>query len=296
MTWQSSLPVVVTIDARPSASTPKKTWLLRPTRQASIATCTPPSVAFLKPTGMDRPEASWRWTWLSVVRAPIAPQVTVSAMYCGLIGSRNSHPTGTPQVEDVEQQPARGAQAAVHVVGAVEAGVVDQALPAHRGARLLEVDPHDQAQVVAEAAARRRPGAGRSRGRPPGRAPSTVRPRRGGGRPRRRARRARSGGCGPRVARAARRAGTRRAARRGGFIGSKDTTCRSLVWVIGVSGSGDGSDPPAVASASPSSMTKGEDVMSPPCWLWVVVGQRRSPPAPPRASVKRQYVRTTARA
>ena len=48
--------------------------------------------------GMDRPEASWRWTWLSVVRAPIAPQVTVSAMYCGVIGSSHSQPTGMPRL------------------------------------------------------------------------------------------------------------------------------------------------------------------------------------------------------
>ena len=31
-----------------------------------------------------------------VVRAPIAPQVTVSAMYCGVIGSSHSQPTGRP--------------------------------------------------------------------------------------------------------------------------------------------------------------------------------------------------------
>jgi hypothetical protein len=44
----------------------------------------------------DRPDASSRWTWLSVVRAPIAPQLTRSAMYCGVIVSRNSQPTGRP--------------------------------------------------------------------------------------------------------------------------------------------------------------------------------------------------------
>ena len=65
-------------------------------RTASTATWTLPSVRFLKPTGIDRPEPSWRWTWLSVVRAPIAPQATVSEMYCGVIGSRNSQPIGSP--------------------------------------------------------------------------------------------------------------------------------------------------------------------------------------------------------
>ena len=61
-----------------------------------MATCTPPPVLFLKPTGMDRPEASSRWTWLSVVRAPMAPQETRSEMNWGEMGSRNSQPAGSP--------------------------------------------------------------------------------------------------------------------------------------------------------------------------------------------------------
>ena len=65
-------------------------------RTASTATWTSPSVRFLKPIGIERPEPSWRWIWLSVVRAPIAPQETASAMYWGVIGSRNSVPTGRP--------------------------------------------------------------------------------------------------------------------------------------------------------------------------------------------------------
>jgi hypothetical protein len=48
-------------------------------RIASTATCTSPSVRFLMPTRIDRPEASARWIWLSTVRAPIAPQLTRSA-------------------------------------------------------------------------------------------------------------------------------------------------------------------------------------------------------------------------
>ena len=58
---------------------------------------TSPSVPFLKPTGQDRPEAIWRWIWLSVVRAPIAPQATRSAMYWGVITSRNSQAVGRPR-------------------------------------------------------------------------------------------------------------------------------------------------------------------------------------------------------
>ena len=92
----SALPLVVTTAAAPAAVTPKNVWLTAAARHASTATWTSPSVPFLNPTGMDRPEASWRCTWLSVVRAPIAPQVTVSAMYCGVIGSSHSQPTGIP--------------------------------------------------------------------------------------------------------------------------------------------------------------------------------------------------------
>ena len=80
----------------PLGSMPAKAWGSAAARTASTATCTLPSVRFLKPTGIDSPDPSWRWIWLSVVRAPIAPQETASAMYCGVIGSRNSQPTGRP--------------------------------------------------------------------------------------------------------------------------------------------------------------------------------------------------------
>src|SRR5215211_7434165 len=61
-----------------------------------MASCSPPPVPFLKPTGIESPEARLRWTWLSVVRAPIALQLTASAKNCGEIGSRNSQPAGSP--------------------------------------------------------------------------------------------------------------------------------------------------------------------------------------------------------
>src|SRR5712691_2217264 len=82
--------------ASPCSVTPRKRWGWATARSASMAICTPPSVPFLKPTGIDSAEASSRCTWLSVVRAPIAPQVTRSAMNCGVMGSRNSQPAGTP--------------------------------------------------------------------------------------------------------------------------------------------------------------------------------------------------------
>ena len=109
-----------------------------------------PSVRFLKPIGIERPEPSWRWVWLSEVRAPIAPQATVSEMYCGVIGSRNSQPTGSPRSTHLEQQLAGDAQAGVDVAGAVQVRVVDQALPAGRRPRLLEVDPHHDQQPVVQ--------------------------------------------------------------------------------------------------------------------------------------------------
>jgi hypothetical protein len=95
-------------------------------RIPSIATCTPPPVPFLKPTGIDRPDASSRCTWLSEVRAPIAPHEIRSARNCGVIGSRNSVPVGRPDLEHVEQEAPRAAQALVDVELAVERGVVDQ--------------------------------------------------------------------------------------------------------------------------------------------------------------------------
>ena len=55
-----------------------------------------PLVPFLKPTGMLSALASSRCSWLSVVRAPMAPHDTRSAVYCGEIMSKNSVPAGRP--------------------------------------------------------------------------------------------------------------------------------------------------------------------------------------------------------
>ena len=53
------------------------------------------------------------------------------------------------ELVDVEQEAPRAAQALVDGEAVVEIGVVDQPLPTHGGARLLEVDPHHDEQVVA---------------------------------------------------------------------------------------------------------------------------------------------------
>ena len=65
--------------ASPSRVSEGNQWGWRADRIASTATWTFPSVRFLNPTGIERPEASSRCTWLSTVRAPMAPQLTRSA-------------------------------------------------------------------------------------------------------------------------------------------------------------------------------------------------------------------------
>jgi hypothetical protein len=78
-----------------------------------------------------------------VVRAPIAPHETRSAVNCGEIGSRNSQPA----LVQIEEEPARPAQALVDGEASVEVRIIDQTLPADRGPRLLEVHAHDDAEV-----------------------------------------------------------------------------------------------------------------------------------------------------
>src|SRR3546814_7117378 len=80
MTWQSGLPVVAAIAARPLLVTARKWcgWAAETT--ASRAILTLPSVPFLKPTGQDSPDASSRWIWLSVVRAPIRSEEHTSEL------------------------------------------------------------------------------------------------------------------------------------------------------------------------------------------------------------------------
>ena len=141
MMWQSSLPRVSTIETWPLLCTERKWCFCAAARIASTAIRTLPSVPFLKPTGAERPEASSRCTCDSVVRAPIAPQETRSPMYCGEITSRNSQPAGTPSLLMSHQQVARDAQSLVDAETAVQVRIVDQALPADRRARFLEIDP-----------------------------------------------------------------------------------------------------------------------------------------------------------
>ena len=138
-------------------------------RSASMAICTLPSVPFLKPTGIDRPEASSRWTWLSVVRAPMAPQRHEIGDELRRDRCRGTRcPRARRSAARSQQEPAREAQALVDREAAVEIGIVDQALPADRGARLLEVDAHHHEQSSASASAPRREPPRRTRAPPSG--------------------------------------------------------------------------------------------------------------------------------
>ena len=90
---------------------------------------------------------------LGGARADRAPSDTRSAMYCGVVMSRNSAPAGRPRLFTRRQHVAREPQALVDAEAAVEIGVVDQPLPADRGARLLEIDAHHDFEPVGEALA-----------------------------------------------------------------------------------------------------------------------------------------------
>ena len=69
-------------------------------------------------------------------------------MCCGICVSRNSDAGRQPHVVHVEQQLARQPQPLVDVEALVEIRVVDEALPADRGPRLLEVAAHHDDQVI----------------------------------------------------------------------------------------------------------------------------------------------------
>ncbi|MOA45429.1 hypothetical protein D3C78_1678250 [compost metagenome] len=71
-----------------------KAWGLEAACSALMAVPRLPSVPFLKPTGMERPEAISLWVWDSVVRAPMADQEKSSARYWGLMGSSASVASG----------------------------------------------------------------------------------------------------------------------------------------------------------------------------------------------------------
>ena len=164
----------------PVTSTPANTCWAAAARTASTATSTLPSVRFLKPTGIESPDPSWRWIWLSVVRAPIAPQRHGVGDVLGHDRVEELAADRQAEREHVEQQPARHAQPGVDVARPVEVRVVDHPLPPDRRARLLEVHAHrdaagrPRARRPSRAAGGRTPGRRRCRARCTGRRPRAA--------------------------------------------------------------------------------------------------------------------------
>ena len=165
-----------------------------------------PSVPFLKPTGIDSPDAICRWSWLSVVRAPMAPQRPgrrcTGADRVQELGAAG-RPSSLMRAGSGGPRAGRG-----NVVGAVQMRVVDEALPADRGARLLEVGAHDHRSSAVASRSLREPGrvveAGlrvvdRAGPRPPEGADPRRRARHGSGGPGRRGTAAPPRGRAPRV-------------------------------------------------------------------------------------------------
>jgi hypothetical protein len=117
---------------------------------AFTAASSEPSVPFLKPTGVDRPEAISRCVCDSEVRAPMAVQAIRSPRYCGADRIERLGAGRQADFIDGEQEFARLVQAFLDVEGIVHARIVDVALPAGRGARLFEIHAHHQQQRVGD--------------------------------------------------------------------------------------------------------------------------------------------------
>lgn len=153
MTWTSELPRVLTIAARPCSVTPMKAWGFEAECIASMATPTLPSVPFLKPIGKETPEASSRWSWDSVVRAPIAPQEITEGRSVGWNQTREGKPTVSnelrrngvkkfranrdAEVSKVAEELASSAETLVDLEAAIDIGIVDESLPANSGTGLF---------------------------------------------------------------------------------------------------------------------------------------------------------------
>ena len=103
---------------------PTKRCGIAAARMALMAVPRLPSVPFLNPTGIDRPEAISRWVCDSVVRAPIADQLNKSpvlrAVRIQRFGSqRQAH------AHQIQQQATRDMQACFNVKRTVHVRIVD---------------------------------------------------------------------------------------------------------------------------------------------------------------------------
>jgi hypothetical protein len=56
--------------------------------------------------------------------------------------------TGQADFIDIQQQLAGQAQTFIDIITLVQMRIVDQPLPAHRGARLFKIHPHDDDEIV----------------------------------------------------------------------------------------------------------------------------------------------------
>jgi hypothetical protein len=173
MTKQSSLPFVRVMAANPCFVTPKNEWPQAAARIASSAISNDPSVPFLNPMGKDNPDANSRWSWDSVVRAPIAPRDNKSAKNCRqsphpmstyLRRNRIQHFTGNrnPHIRQITKQFSRNSQPLVYLETSVNIRIVYKSLPSHcrslpqvnnatfwgEGYRFLKVRSHDNEEIL----------------------------------------------------------------------------------------------------------------------------------------------------
>ena len=108
-----------------------------------------PLVPFFRPTGQERPGGKFAvHLALGGARADRPPGDQVGHILrrddVQVFGAgRHTHAV------QVQQQFAREPQALINVKGVVQVGVVDQPLPADRGARFFKIHAHDQQQIVA---------------------------------------------------------------------------------------------------------------------------------------------------
>ena len=154
MTWHASLPTVWKIADTPCLVTDGNQCGERAVSTASTAICVLPSVLFLKPTGIDSPDASSRCTWLSAVRAPIATHEVRSAMCCGICVSRNSDPVGSPRSLTSSSSWRASRSPLLMWKLSSRSGSLIRPFQPTDGARLLEVGPHhdDQARPASRSA------------------------------------------------------------------------------------------------------------------------------------------------
>ena len=67
---------------------------------------------------------------------------------------------GHPQFQDIQQQAPADVQALLELEGVIQVRVVDQPFPAHRSARLLEIDAHHDVQRIVQLRGQRAQAAG----------------------------------------------------------------------------------------------------------------------------------------